>query len=99
MAKSSYAYSVIEVRGRNCIVIVDQNVGMSVTNDIENVIKEIEKAENIEAADHLIVYKDSEGQWDGYDPEEDDFVHCGARTYQEAINTYINKDQRRGLKS
>lgn len=45
--------------------IVDLNGPKSLTNDIEYVIEDIEKVENIDASKLKIMYKDSEGIWDG----------------------------------
>lgn len=61
-AKADYSYQIID----DVLAIEDLNNGnMSVTNDIEAVVHDIEEEEQIHAKDMKIVYKDSEGVWDG----------------------------------
>jgi len=48
------------------LAIIDTNgSGMSVTNDLENVCEYIETLENINLQEYKIVYKDTDGYWDG----------------------------------
>jgi len=59
MTHCNYTYLTIN----DLIVIVDLNLGnRSVTNDIENVIKEI--SINLLLSDKIIVYRDSNGLYD-----------------------------------
>ena len=47
------------------IYIIDEDKGnMSVTNDMENVLRDIESAEGCQLRDYIIVYRDSDGRWD-----------------------------------
>ena len=56
------------------LFIWDENKGnKSVTNDIENVVADIAAHERLEPKDHLILYRDSEGLWDGWDAATADF--------------------------
>lgn len=72
MAKANYNYTVKD----GIVAIVDLDLGgMSVTNDIENVVKEISKKENIQAAEYKWIYKDSDGMWDGFNPVSETFIH------------------------
>lgn len=45
---------------------MDNDRGMSVTNNMENVLNEIQNMEGFGfREEQLIIYKDSSGQWDG----------------------------------
>jgi hypothetical protein len=87
MAKATYSYKV----QNDFIIITDQDCGgMSVTNDIENVIKEIEQAENIDACNYHIIYRDSMGLWDGFDAYSQEFISLCELNEENAIN-HFNK--------
>ena len=59
MVKCDYAYGI----EHGVVKIVDLDMGnVSVTNDAENVLTEIQSIENIK--DKRIIYRDSVGQWD-----------------------------------
>ena len=82
MSKSDYSYHTFQ----NVIVIEDHNLGgMSVTNDIENVVNEISSKENIYKEDYVWVYKDSTDTYDGWDARLERFFHIGAKDEQSAI--------------
>lgn len=88
--KSDYDYSVETVQGKNCIIITDLDQGnTSVTNNIDNVIEEIARIEEIDPAEHLIVYRDSTKTWDGYDYTGRNFVALNAHSSNMAISRYI----------
>lgn len=90
--KSDYTFRVIETQGRNVISIIDLDLGhMSVTNNIENVLTEIAEIAKIQPKDYLIVYKDTDGKWDGYDALKKDFIPAMARTRDEAIRKIIDR--------
>ncbi len=92
MTRAKFTHEVIDVRGNTCIVITDANQGqMSVTNDIENVVAEICRAEGIVADRSIIVYKDSEGTWDGWDSANNHFVSLGKDNHMHALNSYLKK--------
>lgn len=91
MNKPDYVYQVTDFHGRNVIAIVDMNLGnMSVTNGIEQVVENIAREKQIEPHHFMIVYCDSEGVWDGWDPVIEQFVSLDARTWEEAVDKYIN---------
>lgn len=59
---ADFTYSI----GGNIISIVDLNLGnRSVTNDIENVLRKIEHFHQASIVGFRIMYRDSEGIWDG----------------------------------
>ncbi len=92
MARADYIHKIIQCAGRNVIVIEDLDLGStSVTNDIENVVNEIAKMEKIDPADHMIVYKDSDGTWDGWNHPNGQFIPLGEDSYQDAVHKYILK--------
>jgi hypothetical protein len=92
MTRSDYTYEVRDYAGRNVIKIEDLDRGrVSVTNDIKNVVEEIAKKENLDARRYMIIYKDSEGRWDGWDHNLQDFVPIRSFNWKSAINIYIAK--------
>lgn len=73
-SRADFLYRTEVLDGQKVLLIVDQNLGnMSVTNDIENVVEDIAGKENIYLNDHLIIYKDSMGMWDGWDAKAQNF--------------------------
>lgn len=90
MKRADYTYALRELNGHKFICIIDQNRGnMSVTNDIENVVDEILGREKIIASDHLIVYRDSDGSWDGWDHSTRAFVHLNSRDQYQSMSNYL----------
>ena len=89
--RADYIYSLEKYRRKvDCIVIEDLNLGsVSVTNDIENVINDISAIEKVKAQQHLVVYKDSTGQWDGYNTISNEFVGLAEETWWDAIALWI----------
>ncbi|WP_445453130.1 hypothetical protein [Flavobacterium sp. 25HG05S-40] len=73
MSKSDYIYKIHQVD--KVIEIEDLNLGkMSVTNNIENVVDEIAKKEEINRDDFKVIYRDSVGNWDGYNTKTKEFI-------------------------
>jgi len=65
---SDYAYQFRKVKGRPFIMIEDKDIGgKSLTNDIDRVVHIIAKKERINPVEYYIIYRDSEGIWDGYE--------------------------------
>lgn len=87
--KSTYNYSLYKSEYlKPVIAIIDENWGMSVTNDIENVVDEIGTNNGFDHADlcgFVVVYRDSEGEWCGWDQQNNDFYFVGGVTEDEAI--------------
>lgn len=90
MSRSTYSYNICTTQGINFILIVDKNVGMSVTNDIENVIEEIALKEKIDLDIYNVLYQDSTGKWDGFDYKNGRFFFLGASTADEAVEQFLN---------
>lgn len=79
-SRADFQYSLGIFDNLPLLLIWDQDQGnMSVTNDIENVIADIALVEAINPKEHLIIYRDSEKQWDGWDALTQDFFHIGAQ--------------------
>jgi hypothetical protein len=90
MTKADYEHFPTEHAGRLVLVIMDLDLGgRSVTNDIENVVAEIEQRQHINAKEYLVVYRDSMGNWDGWDHARKQFVALFTRTWQSAATEYI----------
>lgn len=86
MFRADYNFEIIA----DIICIIDENAGgKSVTNDIENVLDDIQKS-GINIEEHKIIYRDSEGFWDGItlhkvDPIEISFFNIGEKNIDNAI--------------
>jgi hypothetical protein len=92
MARSDYRYGIEQAAGRSVLVIEDLNLGrVSVTNDIENVLNEIGLKEWIDPREYMVIYRDSGGVWDGYDPVMDEFIPLAESTWSAAVKAYIEK--------
>ena len=64
-ARADYQWKLADVAGERTLLIVDHNLGnMSVTNDAEAVLAEIDKGLLSPITDYRIMYLDSMGQWD-----------------------------------
>lgn len=92
MTKAKYVWCILE----NIIVIMEDHDGlsMSVTNDMENVIKEIYQTEK--GLPETVIYKDTEGIWDQVickDGEFVDFKHLGAPSMVEAIKEVLCQEK------
>lgn len=76
MSKSDYSYFIEE--HEKLIIAQDLNLGkMSVTNDIENVIEEIQsKYPNIDF--QYMIYYDTADTWDAWDIQNERFILLNA---------------------
>jgi hypothetical protein len=64
MTKCDYVHTIRKVDGVDVLLIEDMDLGrMSVTNDIENVLSELKDL--YRGLPKIIIYRDSEGIWDG----------------------------------
>ena len=78
---SDYEYEIIG----DVVVIYDLNLGrMSVTNDIEEVIKEI--GTTVDLSTRKIIYRDSCGVFDGITLNKERFYPINKTTLKEALN-------------
>ncbi len=89
-SRACYQYEITNMHGRNVIIITDNNSGcLSVTNDIDNIIREIAAFNHINASAYMIVYKDSDNIWDGYDFVNSAFILLHETCSSNAIRKYI----------
>lgn len=75
---------------RNVIVIRDVSEGAAVptvTNDIENVINYISRMQGFSSNSKAWIYRDSDGNWDGYDVNEKDFYSLNTQDLEQALNS------------
>lgn len=64
----------IELDGDDVVVLIDRNEGdRSVTNDAEAVVRQIREVLDLTA--RRIVYRDTEGKWDGIAVANGEFHH------------------------
>lgn len=92
MTRANYIHSLRAVEGVNVMVIEDLDIGgVSVTNDMENVVHDIEVMEKVSAEKYMIVYRDSDCVWDGWDARNERFVHLGQDTWQDAVQVFKTK--------
>lgn len=93
MRRADYIHSLDKYKNKvDVIVIEDLNLGsVSVTNDIENVIEDICRLEKVDKEQFMIVYKDSEGSWDGFDTAANQFVGLGMDKWYEAIELWLSR--------
>lgn len=88
--RAEYEYFFRDVKGRNVLTI--QDIGKdcrSLTNDILNVVEDICSKRKVDPDDYMIVYRDSEGIWDGWDSRKEDFVPLRCTTWEAAVDKYI----------
>lgn len=95
MEKKSHAnflYRIGEHDGQKILLIRDQDSGnVSVTNDIENVVADIAAHEGINLYEHLIIYRDSMGMWDGWDAKAQNFFFLRPSVMKEVGQTSIEQ--------
>lgn len=80
-SRSTYHYTVED----GVVCVVDHDIGMSVTNNAENVIADL--AEILDLSKLRVIYRDTEGTWDGLlvkDGRFDTFLHLGCRDKEAA---------------
>jgi hypothetical protein len=96
--RSDYAYHINSKHGQQALVIEDLNRGgMSVTNNIEAIIAEIADEIGTSIYQMPIVYRDSEGQYDGINGEKlrsDTFYGIGAKEEKDAVKAAIERRTR-----
>lgn len=89
MKRSAYIHEEV---GPFIVAVTDLNGGVSVTNDIENVVADLVKAGHDFKCKRLI-YCDSEGHWDGVCVVENKFsrfVPLGRSNKEEAANAALH---------
>jgi len=93
MLRAKYSWGI----SGNVIWLKDELATKSLTNDIENCLEEISKQlpKGKHLSDYSIIYRDSDGQWDGVDVVDYSnisvvFYHIGLRDQKQAETYAIN---------
>ncbi len=87
MARADYVYTLTD----DVLSIIDLDQGgKSVTNDIDNVIADVSAIEGVDPQDLKVVYRDSDGIWDGYDPVKCRFIPLRETTETGAIGKLLS---------
>lgn len=92
---ANYSITTKRLQRRLFLLIEDHNTGgLSVTNCIEDIVASWRKdisfqPENTEKS-ILIIYKDSEGYWDGFDEKAGTLVALNERSFTRAASAYLN---------
>lgn len=98
MSKSDYDWDVVRYKDKDFLSIIDLNRGrMSVTNNIENVVIEIEKElkQSNKVLPKFIIYRDSDNFWDGWDNNEESFIALFARSSISAMEQLIEINEKK----
>lgn len=83
ISRADYTYRLID---GEIISIIDLNLGkMSVTNDIENIIRDISVKKLLNKSEFKVIYRDSERVWDGFNIKENNFIYLECNTEEEAV--------------
>jgi hypothetical protein len=91
-SKADFYHSWEEHKGQKFLVIIDENHGnKSVTNDIENVVSDCFTGTDKKMEDHVIIYRDSDGSWDGWDHKSQNFIPLQGRGWQQAAEIYLTR--------
>ncbi len=88
-----FAYYFKEWQGKLFLCIEDTpgNNGKSLTNSIEDVVENIDNAEDVDVNECLIIYRDSDDVWDGWDNVNNTFIYLGCSTAEQAMKKYYEK--------
>lgn len=87
-----YSYTIHNLTDIKVIVIVDNNNpgAKSVTNWIEGIVDQICAMNDISPEDHMIVYQDTNGIWDGWDQFKEQFVDLSCDNWQDAVVKFMS---------
>jgi hypothetical protein len=92
--QSDYSYTKVKKDGILVIAIVDLDLGgMSVTNDIENVVDAICNKEKILPNDAAFIYMDNLKTWDGWNPKTGWHIALSTVDKKVAINKIVKLKQ------
>lgn len=95
MNKCSYTFTVRKANGKTVLCLEDRGTKMSLTNGIEDAIEELRvrfKKEG-EPFPEICIYKDTDGMWDGWDLEKEEFIHLQFKRLEKALNEITLKSE------
>lgn len=79
-SRANFLYRIGNFGDQKVLLIWDKDQGSTtVTNDIENVVADIAQYEQIDPIDHLILYRDTDAFWCGWDAKTNHFWPIAAR--------------------
>lgn len=91
MAKADFTHELTQYNGFDVIRIEDLDLGnISVTNDIESVVADIAIMEKIDPKKYIVIYKDSDGFFDGWDPVNERFLAIRKTSFSAAVRDFIS---------
>lgn len=87
MRRADYSYTIYrDGIGPDVLMLVDEGTStLSLTNDIEKCVAETLESINKKPGEILVIYKDSEDSWDGYDPAKLRFILLGKDRAEDAV--------------
>lgn len=89
--KADFIHELTQYNWFDVIKIEDLDLGnISVTNDIENVVADIATMEKIDPKKYIVVYKDSDGYFDGWDPQSERFISIRKTSLGEAVRAFLS---------
>jgi hypothetical protein len=90
MSRCKYSYSIKTYHGVDVLVLIDKYSGnsMSLTNGIEDVYSEIN---SLDILPKKVIYRDTDGVWDGWDPKTNEFIILNASSETEALEKLFIK--------
>lgn len=87
--RAKYSYFVHTAEdGQKTLVLTDEGTGpiMSLTNDIENVVEQACLEQDLKTPHVRVVYRDSDGTWDGWNTKTHQFIPLVQDRAEDAIN-------------
>lgn len=91
--RADYGYKLGQIDGTSYLLMWDQNLGSrSLTNDIENAVRDIGQRECIDAWQVIIYYRDSCGQWAEYHAETEEFRPVAKKEISRIANNFKLKN-------
>ena len=96
MKRAKFSYIITTQGSRACLVITDNRKPsdncMSVTQDIDRVVEQIEIHHQLHAENFVVVYCDTEGVWDGWNARTQKFVLLNCQDWPAAVSKYVAQE-------
>jgi len=88
MSRCSFTYTVRKANNKNVLCLEDRGTGMSLTNGMEDVIEELQASfkRSSKPFPSLVIYKDTEGMWDGWNVKKEEFIGLQYKRLEKALN-------------
>lgn len=93
--QSDFDYGIADICGKTLLWITDLDFGgKSITNNIENIVLYLTTKLLLNPADCLVIYRDSDGIWDGWEPTLKHFISLNQPTIELAIIQLMERGTR-----